>query len=142
MCVYIYIYIYIYIICYKFMFNMFMYNHMFMCSDMFVKLIKILKQLNVCWCFYFVMLLSLNFMSISSSLVIFDKVPHLAFNGLFSSLVGHDPTSSMSHIFCGSRFTSILIEIFGFWSTPIWIFVISSIPCLKDRAEPWNFYYR
>ena len=28
--------------------NMFMYNHMFTCGDMFVKLIKILKQLNVC----------------------------------------------------------------------------------------------
>ena len=57
---------------------------------------------------------SLNFMSISSSLVIFDKIPQLALNGLFSSLVGHDSTSSMSHIFCGSRFTSIPIGIFGF----------------------------
>ena len=44
----IYIYIFFFI-CYKFMFNnMFMYNHMFTCGDMFVKLIKILKQLNVC----------------------------------------------------------------------------------------------
>ena len=43
----------------------------------------------------------LNFVSISSSLVIFEKVPRLAFIGLFSSLVGGDSTSSVAHIFCG-----------------------------------------
>ena len=73
---------------------------MFMCGDMFVKLIKILKLIK---CMLILLLFdvtfnSLNFVSISLSLVIFEKVTQLAFIGLFSSLVWDDSTSSVAHI--------------------------------------------
>ena len=71
-------------ICYKFLFNnmvlkkkfnnIFMY-HIFMCGDMFVKLIKILKLIKCMLILLFdITFNSLNFVSISLSLVIFEKV--------------------------------------------------------------------
>ena len=54
---------------------MFMY-HMFMCGDMFVKLIKILKLIKCMLILlsFDVTFNSLNFVSVSLSLVIFEKV--------------------------------------------------------------------
>ena len=89
-------------------YKLLMYNHLFMCGDMFVKLIKIFFKMK----YTLILLLcdvtcklicnNLNFVSISSSLVIFEKAPLLVFIGLFPSLVGGDLTSLVAHIFCGS----------------------------------------